>query len=87
MGGNGYLLSGGQVSELWLSVVRDRHTDPEYRAFASVERAVEWTRQRFAELVLHPDAIEEDEIDGWALALSYGEDGDAAEVVPLKVDE
>ena len=69
---------------MYLAVVCDRHTDPEYRMSENKSKAVAWARDRFKEVVAYPEEIKENEIKGLYYQATYLEDGDHAYVTTVE---
>ena len=45
------------MKKFFLSVVRDRHVDPEFKLFGDADKAIAYTQQRFYEISRYPDDI------------------------------
>jgi len=89
------------VTDVWIVIDEDRHTDVEARPFSTEERAFEYARDQAGDMSLPegtgPDEVEhvpgEQELtprmrqDGWVLLLVYSIEGDCVRVVKRTMDD
>lgn len=71
------------LASFYLVVVNDRHTDPAYYLFDSLDAAIARARQEAQENARHPDSIEEEQIEDTEFFLRYSVEGDYVAVVKL----
>lgn len=89
------------MTDTWIVLVEDRHTDVEARPFSTEELATTYARDQAGDMSL-PDGVGPDEVehvpgereltpamreDGWVLLLVYGIEGDCVRVVKRAMDD
>ena len=72
---------------MFLAVLSDRHRDPQYKFFNSVERAIACCNQFMQDNMAHPENIEKLDMakHGNYLFLTYPE-GDFATVIEIEIE-
>jgi hypothetical protein len=74
------------MSDVWVVMIEDRHSDVDALPFSTEEAAVAKARDSV------PDDAEEEQLttaarrDGWVLFLSYGTEGDCVRVIKRAMD-
>ncbi len=80
------------MSEIWIVIVQDRHTDTDALPYTTEEAAVAKARAIAREYAWHPEDAKDGTLnaemrrDGWVLWLPYGTEGDSVRVVRREMD-
>lgn len=81
------------MSDIWIVLVEDRHSDVEALPFSTEERAAEYARDWVRDAPEFSGDAEDAELndamrrDGWVLYLPYGTEGDCVRVVKRTMDD
>lgn len=75
------------MGDIYLSVIRNRHSDPVYKLFWDKEEAIYYTKGEFRDILAHEDGLREDiSDDGVTVAdFWYEYESDTASVVRMSI--
>jgi hypothetical protein len=72
---------------IYLSMIKDRHTDPEAFPFSTAEKAIEFARAKAKEYALSPEDFEEHQTpQGWLYYATYSCESDSVWVLEKELD-
>lgn len=80
------------MTDVWISLLEDRHVDADPRPFSTEEAAVAYARSAARDCALDPGDVTDEPLsdamvrDGWVLYLSYGTEGDSVRVMRRELD-
>jgi len=71
---------------IYVTMVADRHTDPEPYLFTTAAAAIAYAEAAAAENATDPDDIEEEPVEGWLYYARYSVEGDSVWVLGKEID-
>lgn len=80
------------MTDLWIVLVEDRHSDVDALPFSTEDEAAEYARSEAEEIARRPGDVQEVALtpqmrsDGWVLCLSIGSESDGVRVIKRTLD-
>jgi cell division protein YceG involved in septum cleavage len=72
---------------VYVTMIEDRHSDPEPYVFSTAEAAIAYARACAREYAHSPDDVQETNVEGWLYSATYSVEGDSVRVVEKTIDE
>jgi hypothetical protein len=75
-----------ELTDVYVAMWNDRHTEPSATLFSSEEKAITWAKEKVREHLRPGESANEEEIAGWLYHGEYGVEGDCLWVVKTALD-